>query len=236
MTLTIVARDAKSGALGVALSTNPLAVGSRCPFVRANVGAVSTQAYADPGLGPLAMNLLAMGFSPNKVLKELRETDEHFAWRQIGIVDDKGRSAVFTGDQCKGHSGAVAGTGYVVMGNYLLTDQVVPAMNYSWQSTEGQLLEDRLLAAVTAGRDKGGDLGGHRSAAILVHDDASYPRTDLRVDFVPNRDGGPDAVDTLQDLMDRWRPLIPYYKKRPQTPSLPGWSDWLEQNGQPFRD
>lgn len=236
MTLTVVGRDSKTGCLGVALSTNPLAVGSRCPFVKAHVGAVSTQAYADPGLGPLAIDLLAMGFSPEKVLKELRETDEHFAYRQIGIVDSKGRAAVFTGDQCKGYSGAVAGSGYVVMGNYLLTDDVVPAMDRAWRSTDGQMLEDRLLAALTAGRDEGGDLGGHRSAAVLVSDNDAYPRTDLRVDFVPKRDGSPDAVDALRELLERWRPLIPYYKERPQRPTLPGWADWLEQSGRPFRD
>lgn len=236
MTLTVIARDAQTRCLGVALSTSPLSVGSRCPFVKAHVGAVSTQAYADPGLGPLAIDLLQMGFSPRKVLRELKETDEHFAYRQIGIVDARGRSSVFTGDQCKDHSGAFAGDGYVVMGNYLLTDGVVPAMERAWLSSEGQMLEDRLLLALTAGRDEGGDLGGHRSAAILVFEDDVYPRTDLRIDFAPKREGSSDAVDALRDLLERWRPLIPYYKERPKRPTLPGWADWLEQNGRPFRD
>ena len=101
------------------------------------------------------------------------------------------------------------------MGNYLLTDEVIPAMDRAWLTTKGQVLEERLLAAIIAGRDKGGDRGGHRSAALLVHDDDSYPRTDLRIDFVPKQVGGPDAVDALRNLLDRWLPLIPYYKKRP---------------------
>ena len=84
MTFTIVAREAKSGLLGIAQSTNPLSVGGRCPFIRANVGAVSTQAYTDPGLGPLAIELLSLGYSPEKVIRELGESDKHFGWRQIG--------------------------------------------------------------------------------------------------------------------------------------------------------
>src|SRR5437868_12230366 len=128
MTFTVVAREPKTGLLGIAQSTNPLSVGGRCPFIRANVGAVSTQAYTDPGLGPLAIELLTLGYSPDKVIKELGETDPHFEYRQIGIVDRHGRSAVFTGSECKTHSGAVTGEDYVVMGNILLTAKVVPEM------------------------------------------------------------------------------------------------------------
>src|SRR3954470_1260581 len=106
MTFTVIAREAKTGLLGIAQSTNPLSVGGRCPFIRANVGAVCTQAFTDPGLGPLGLELLSLGYSPEKVLKELRESDEHFAHRQIGIVDREGRSAVFTGEECKQYSDA----------------------------------------------------------------------------------------------------------------------------------
>ncbi len=236
MTLTVVAREPKSGLLGIAQATNPITVGSRCPFIRANVGAVSTQAYTDPGLGPLAIELLTLGHAPAKVLQELAETDVDFAWRQIGIVDRHGRVAVHSGAECKTHTSAITGPGYVVMGNYLLTDKVVPEMDRAWRDTEGQLFEDRLYAAVLAGRNQGGDLGGHRSACILVYDTESYPRSDLRIDFVPKREGGPDALDALKELLDRWRPLIDYYKVRPHNPSMIGWADWLAQKGTPFRD
>ncbi len=238
MTLTVVAREAKSGLLGIAQATNPISVGGRCPFIRANVGAVATQAYTDPGLGPLAIELLALGHSPEKVIKELSETDAHFAWRQIGIVDRHGRTAVHSGAQCKTHTNAITGPGYVVMGNYLLTDKVVPDMDRAWRESEGKLFEERLLAALTAGRDQGGDLGGHRSAALIVYETEAYARTDLRVDFVPKRDKGkgPDAVDALKELLDRWAPLIEYYKFRPHEPTVAGWADWLAQQGKPFKD
>ncbi|MBS0338857.1 MAG: DUF1028 domain-containing protein, partial [Proteobacteria bacterium] len=210
MTFTVVARDSKSGLLGIAQSTNPLSVGGRCPFIRANVGAVSTQAYTDPGLGPLAIELLALGHSPEKVLKELGESDAHFQYRQIGIVDRHGRSAVHSGSECKTHTKAISGENYVVMGNLLASDKVVPEMDRAWRESEGRLFEDRLLAAVVAGRAQGGDAGGHRSAALIVYDTEAYARTDLRIDFVPKRAGQPDAVDALKDLLDHWRDMIPY--------------------------
>jgi uncharacterized Ntn-hydrolase superfamily protein len=169
VTFTIVARDARTGMLGIAQSTNPITVGSRCPFIRSNVGAVSTQAYTDPGLGPLAIELLALGHSPQKVIHELRESDPHIEYRQFGIVDRHGRVAGFSGAQCKVHTDLLTGPGYVVMGNLLASDRVVPEMQRAWLDSEGRLFEDRLLAAVVAGRDQGGDAGGHRSACILVH-------------------------------------------------------------------
>lgn len=236
MTLTIVARDEDKGLLGVAQATNPLSVGGRCPFIRSNVGAVSTQAFTDPGLGPLAIELLTLGYHPEKVLKELKETDPHYEHRQIGIVDKNGRAAVYTGKENKQYSGAVSGKNFVVMGNMLKTDEVVPAMHRAWLDTEGELFEDRLLAAVTAGRDKGGDAGGHRSSCLIVYETESYARTDLRVDFVPKVEGQPDAVDALAEVLKRWRPLIEYYKFRPHDPTVPGWADWLEQQGIPFKD
>ena len=236
MTFCVIARDPKLGLLGLAQATNPLSVGGRCPFIRANVGAVSTQAYTDPGLGPLAIELLALGYSPEKVIKELSESDSHFEWRQIGIVDRHGRSAVHTGAQCKEFSSSITGQNYLVMGNYLLTAQVVPKMDEAWHASEGQMLEDRLMAVVIAARDEGGDLGGHRSSCMQVFDTESYARTDLRIDFVPKRLGGPDAVDGLSEILDKWKPMIGYYKVRPHNPSMIGWADWLAEQGTPFKD
>ncbi len=223
MTFTAIARE--GNLLGIAQCTNPLAVGGRCPFIRANVGAVSTQAYTDPGLGPLAIELLTMGHSPEKVLKELSETDPGFAWRQIGIVDRHGRAAVHTGDSNKDYKGSITGDGYLVMGNYLKSDRVVKDMNEAFLASKGKILEDRLLAAITAGRDAGGDLGGQRSSVIIVYDTEAYARTDLRVDWAP---GPEDAIAGMTKLLELWRPLIPYYKERPHKPEMEGWEDWLK--------
>ena len=152
------------------------------------------------------------------------------------IVDRHGRVAVHTGSECKTHSSSITGDGYVVMGNYLLTDKVVPAMNQAWLGSTGALFEERLMAGAIAARDEGGDLGGHRSSCMLVYDTESYARTDLRIDFIPKRDGQPDAVDALREILDRWKPMIAYYKVRPHNPSMPGWADWLAAQGTPFRE
>jgi uncharacterized Ntn-hydrolase superfamily protein len=226
MTFTVIARDEERGLLGIAQCTNPLAVGGRCPFIRANVGAVSTQAYTDPGLGPLAIELLTLGHSPEKVLKELAETDPHFAWRQIGIVDRHGRSAVHTGTSNKDYKGSITGPNYLVMGNYLKSDRVIKDMNRAFLDSKGKILEERLLAAITAGRDAGGDLGGQRSSVILVYDTEPYARTDLRVDWAP---GSEDAIAQMTALLTAWKPLIPYYKIRPHNPQMEGWQDWLKK-------
>lgn len=237
MTITIVARDAKEGLLGIAQATGPLSVGGKCPFIRANVGAVSTQAYTNSALGPLAIELLSRGHSPEKVLKELRESDPYESYRQIGIVDRNGRSAVFTGEDNKPYCGAIAGQNFVVMGNYLKTDQVVPEMHRAWLDSEGEIFERRLLAALTAGRDEGGDAGGHRSSCLIVYETETYARTDLRVDFMPKGEGLPDAIDALAVLLKPSLPLIEYYRLRAHEPSsIPGWIDWLEQKGMPFRE
>jgi len=236
MTFTVVARDKASGLLGIAQSTNPLSVGARCPFIRANVGAVSTQAYTDPGLGPLAIELLTLGYSPEKVLAEIAQSDPGFQYRQIGIVDRHGRVAVHTGNEAKDHKGAIMGDGYVVMGNLLGSAQVLPEMDRAWRESEGQLFEERLMRVVVAGRDAGGDAGGHRSACLITYDTEPYGRTDLRVDFAPKRAGEPDAVDLLRRAFDQYAPMIPYYKVRPHNPSMIGWVEWLRDKGIEFAD
>jgi uncharacterized Ntn-hydrolase superfamily protein len=227
MTLTIVAREADTGRLGLAQATNPMGVASRCAFVQANVAALSTQAYTTPELGPIAMTMLEAGLPPAKVLDELAECDPDFSWRQVGIVDWRGRSAVHTGEKVKEPRGGHAGPDFVAMGNFLSSENVVPAMEKAWRDSRESLFEWKLLRALEAGRDAGGDAGGHRSAALIVHHRAPYPPTDLRVDFVPKREGSPDAVDTLFDIFRRWEPLMDFYRDRPSNPAMGNWQDWL---------
>lgn len=129
------------------------------------------------------------------------------------------------------------GDRYLVMGNYLLKDNVVKQMDVAWKNSEGKLFEDRLMEVLTAGRDEGGDLGGHRSSCLIVYDTEPWARTDLRIDYAPaaSKDR-PDAAMALQEILEIWKPLIPYYKVRPHNPSMPGWRDWLAAQGKPFRE
>jgi uncharacterized Ntn-hydrolase superfamily protein len=143
---------------------------------------------------------------------------------------------VHTGEQAKAHKGAICGEGYLVMGNLLATGQVLPDMDKAWHDSKEELFEERLIRVLTAGRDAGGDAGGHRSACLMVYDTEPYGRTDLRVDFAPKRSGEPDAVDLLRRAWQQYRPLIPYYKVRPHRPWMPGWLDWLKEQGMEFKD
>ena len=229
-TFTMVARCEREGLLGICLTSSPLSVGARCPFIKANVGAVATQAYTDPGLGSLAIRLLELGYAPHRVLEELRANDQWSGYRQIGIVDRNGVSAVFTGEQNLEWKGAIAKPGFVAMGNYLTGPAVVDAMAEAYEDSASDLFEERLLRAIEAGRDAGGEKGGHLSSALVVFGRDSYARTDLRVDrFVRSEQHG-DAVHELRRIFDEYRPAIRYYELRPQNPLLPPWREWVGEN------
>ena len=231
-TFTMIGRDAVSGLLGVCLTSSPYSVGARCPSIASNVGAVSTQAYAHPGLGPLALELLGLGYSPVKVLDELRSSDGFDEYRQIGIIDRNGHSAVFTGAENKDWAGSLQGPNWIAMGNYLTGGQVVEAMATAYHESAGEILEERLMRAIEAGRDAGGERGGQHSSALVVYGRDPYARTDLRVDWV-DPEGARDAVDDLRRIFEGYKPLIPYYEARPTNPLIGGWEAWrAEATGQ----
>ena len=224
-TFSIVARCPRTGMLGVGITTREMAVGSRCPHVRAGVGAVATQASTDPRLGPLALRLLELGFSAPKVLRELEGSDPYIEPRQLAVVDRDGTVAARTGTRNRQWAGHVLGEGSVALGNALLGPHVAEAMARAFRESEGEDLEERLLRAVEAGRDAGGQHGGQQSAALLVCDRDAFPRVDLRVDQHP------EPVGELRRLLDLYRPLIPYYARRPRDPDLPRADEWLRQQG-----
>ena len=232
-TLTIIGRCAETGYLGVAISTSPPAVGARCPMVRTNLAAVSSQAYANPELSRVALNLLELGYAPAEALDEIRASDEWAEYRQVGIVDREGRSAVYTGEQNSEWKGHINSTDFVAMGNYLHGAAVVEAMAETFRNSRGEIIEERLLRALEAGRDRGGDLDGHSSSALVVHGRDDYPRTDLRVDFFEASQGRTeqDAVDELRRIFNVYRPLIAYYEKRPRNPEIGGWREWSQAHG-----
>ena len=232
-TLTIIGRCAETGYLGVAVSTSPPAVGARCPLVRTGVAAVSSQAYANPQLSRVALDLLERGRAPAEALEEIRASDEWSEYRQVGIVDREGRSAVYTGERNSEWKGHINGTDFVAMGNYLHGAAVVEAMAETFGNSQGEIIEERLLRALEAGRDQGGDLDGHGSSVLVVHGRDDYPRTDLRVDFFEPGEGRAeqDAVDELRRIFTVYRPLISYYEKRPQNPQIGSWREWLRERG-----
>jgi len=189
VTFSIVARCPKTLTLGVAVSTAVPAVGSVVPHVKVNVGAIATQAQTSIVYGREGLKLLENGLVPQKALETLLATDKDRDKRQIIIIDAKGKTAAFTGKETEGWKGHVTGDNCVVAGNMLVGSRVVRAMRGSFEEEEGSLAL-RLLKALEAGQDAGGDRRGRVSAALVVADSrwagSSRPLLDLRVDAHSN--------------------------------------------------
>src|SRR5262245_44339933 len=167
-TFTTIGRCARTGQLGIATTTRSLAVGARVPHVRPHLGAVAIMAIADARLGTTVLRLLEMGLKAPAVVEELARTDPYAEYRQLGVVDDDGFTAR-TGTMNRDWAGHHVGDGHVVLGNVLLGEHVLDAMERTFLAKLDDDLESRLLTALEAGRDAGGQHGGQRSAALLVY-------------------------------------------------------------------
>ncbi len=189
-TFSIVAYDPATGDLGVAVSSKFPAVGALVPWAKAKVGAVATQALANPTYGPQGLQMMELGFSAEETLNQLTKNDSGRDDRQVGIVDARSHAATFTGKNCFNFAGGITGENFAVQGNILAGRPVIEAMADRFQKTPGSLAE-RLLAAVEAGEAAGGDRRGKESAALLVvREGAAYGGAgdrwiDLRVDDNP---------------------------------------------------
>jgi uncharacterized Ntn-hydrolase superfamily protein len=187
-TYSIAACDLAAGQWGVATQSKFLGVGSIVPWGEPGVGAIATQAYANPRYGPEALALLREGLSAEEVVQRLTDADEGRDHRQLGIVDGRGRSATYTGSSCMDWAGGIAGTGFAAQGNILVGPETVSALASTFAETEGRPLAERLLACLSAAQAAGGDRRGQQSAALLVVErDAGYAGlcdivVDLRVD------------------------------------------------------
>ncbi len=187
-TFSITARCARTGQLGVAVSTKVPAVGMLCPFVESGVGAVATQSFVNPYLGIWGLELMREGHSAPETLELLKARDPGMEYRQLGIVDRSGASAAFSGNQCDTWYGKRTGPDYAIAGNMLVGEETLAAMEESFLAPQNQDLPlvERLLKALDAGQNAGGDKRGRQSAAVKVHDREAYPLIDLRVDEHPN--------------------------------------------------
>lgn len=167
MTFSIVAFDPKTKDLGVAVESKFPAVGVAVPWAQAGVGAIATQSYANTTYGPRGLAMLKKGMTPGQAIKALTARDKERAKRQVGIVDARGRVASFTGKECHAWAGHVTGKSYACQGNILASEDVVKGMARAFERTEGDL-PAKLLSALVAGQDAGGDRRGQQSAALLV--------------------------------------------------------------------
>ena len=189
-TFSIVARDAATGEIGVAVQSHAFSVGSGVSWAEAGVGAVATQSFIDPSYGPLGLDLMRAGRSAPEVLKGLIAADDGRDVRQVAMIDASGHVSAYTGAKCIPSAGNHVGDNYSVQANLMDNDNVWPAMAKAFESAKGDLAE-RMLQALEAAQAAGGDIRGMQSAAILVVKGASSGRPwndkifDLRVEDSP---------------------------------------------------
>lgn len=191
MTWSIVARDAESGHLGIAVASRFFSVGSAVPHGRGRVGAVATQAFVSPLYGTDGLKMLAEGFAPDAIIASMTARDDGHRQRQMHLIDASGRNAAFTGDKCIDWAGHLVEDNVSVAGNMLVGPQVVEETMRTYRESAGKSLAQRLLDAMDAGEQAGGDKRGKQSAALVLYRDQDYPWLDIRAD---------DHADPLSEL------------------------------------
>ena len=209
-TFSIVARDPVTGEMGVAVQSHWFSVGSVVSWGEAGVGVVATQSFVNPSFGIRGLELLKAGKSPQEAVDELIANDEGRDVRQLAILDTKGRSASYTGKNCISEAGNIAKENFSVQANMMLTDKVWSAMSESFELSESaetlQIpLAERMIAALEAGQNAGGDIRGKQSASILIVKGESTGKVwedrliDLRVE------DNPEPIAELKRLLKVYR-------------------------------
>ena len=192
MTWSMIAREEKTGRVGIIVATRFFAVGAQVPHIRTGVGAVATQAFVHQAFGPHGLDLMANGASADETLSKLIASDDGRDHRQVHVMDAKGRFAAHTGAACIDWCGHTTGDGFSVAGNMLAGPEVIARTAEAYRARTDLPIAWRLLAAMHAGEAAGGDKRGKQSAALLVHDQEEFPIYDLRVD---------DHMDPLTELI-----------------------------------
>ncbi len=213
MTYSLLGRCARTGQLGAVVTTSSPAVGTRCPFARAGVGAALTQHRTDPRLGPQMLDLLAQGLSAQAAIDAVIARTPDHAWRQLALIDATGATAHFTGENVREIRSIATGPGCIGLGNILANDRIAPAMVEAFAAREAEPLATRLVAAILAGEAAGGERAAVTSAALLVVDRETFPYVDLRVD---------DHTTPLAELARLWalyEPLAEDYVLRAIAPT-----------------
>ena len=200
MTFSLVGRCARTGMLGAVVTTSSISVGSRCSHARAGIGAALTQHRTDPRLGPLALDLLAHGFSAPEALQAVVAATPHRHWRQLALIDAAGRTAVYAGANVRAQRGGAQGRDCAAIANVVRSASLPQAMVAAFEAAPDQLLARRLLDALAAGEAAGGEYQPVTSAALVVVDRESFPYVDLRID---------DHAQPIAELARLWEKYEP---------------------------
>ncbi|MGG5822302.1 DUF1028 domain-containing protein [Falsiroseomonas sp. HW251] len=220
MTWSIAAHDPATGAFAVAVATCAFAVGASCPFVRAGVGAVSTQSMTNRYLGPAILDGMERGLTPAAAIEAALVGDEGKGMRQVHAIDRHGRNAAFTGANCVEWCGDLAAEGASFAGNMLAGSAVLTETRAAWSKHASLSLPERLLAAMDAGEAAGGDRRGRQSAALTVVTTEDFPDLSLRVD------DHAEPLPELRRLLGLWRrSRAPWLHEQPSKTNPSGNTD-----------
>lgn len=215
MTFSIAARDATTGMFGMAISSSSPAVAARCAHARAGVGVVASQNITDPRLGSKGLDLMAAGLGAAEALDRLHAGEPYMEYRQLLLVDRQGITAVHSGAEALGINAVAEGpgrSGVAAAGNLLADAGVPETMVAAFLAASGHL-GARLLSALRAGLDRGGEAGPVHSAGLLVVDKVPWPLADLRVDW------DDDPIARLEALWAIYSPQIDAYVDRALAPA-----------------
>jgi uncharacterized Ntn-hydrolase superfamily protein len=219
MTYTVLAKCPETGRFGMAIATYSLAVGQWCDGLDRHAGVTMSQAFVRPTNNSLALRLLGLGHSAKCVTDALVQDDEFASYRQIGTISSSGQVSCHTGENARPWAGHYIGAGYVAMGNVLSGDAVVHAMAEAYEASASQPFDDRLLAALEAGRDAGGQRGSggrqlaERSSALIITASDNVAAVNIRVDLHEH------AVDELRRVHKFCSLYAEYYRRRGIDPS-----------------
>lgn len=214
MTFSLVARCPRSGQFAVAVTSSSPSVAARCAHARAGVGAVTTQNITDPRLGPALLQALAEGLSASAALEKVVQSASFADYRQLTVVDKNGQTACFSGANVLGVHASAQAPNAVSAGNLLANTGVVQAViDHFGQSDPGQELGARVIGAMQAGLQAGGEAGPLKSAGLLVVDKEAWALADLRVDWHET------PLSALADLWAVWHPQMYDYVTRALNPA-----------------
>jgi uncharacterized Ntn-hydrolase superfamily protein len=213
VTLSLVGCCARTGMLGAIVMSSSPAVASRCAWARARVGAACTQNITDPSLGAGMLDRIAAGAPAADALAAVTAASADADYRQLTVVDAFGRTAAFSGTHTLGRYAHVTAEDCAAAGNLLADASAPAAMAAAFAADPAAHLGERLMAALRAGRDAGGEEGAVHSAGMIVCDAVAWPVTDLRIDWTDA-----DPVEELASLWERWQPVADDYVTRALDP------------------
>ena len=214
MTFSISGYCKKTGMVGVAITSSSICVTSRCPWVRPGVGAAVTQNITDPSLGNLILNYLDKGLTSQEAIKKIIHDRDFIEYRQLAVIDNHGNSASYTGKKILGTNTVVKNNDCIAAGNLLKSNRTIEDMCKNFSNNPDLHLGERLLLALQAGLDAGGEEGSIHSAGLKVVFEHTWPLIDLRVDWTNDK-----PISQLMNLWKSYEPQMMDYNSRAVNPS-----------------